>query len=78
MKRVSLITDGSCLGNPGPGGWACVLRFGAHHKELFGCDPHTTNNGMELMPPFQGLLALKEPSAVEIPTAGTPTPEAQC
>jgi ribonuclease HI len=68
LKRVSLISDGSCLGNPGPGGWACILRFGAHHKELFGHDPHTTNNRMELMAPIQGLLALKEPCQVEITT----------
>jgi ribonuclease HI len=68
LKRVSLITDGSCLGNPGPGGWACILRFGARHKELFGYDPSTTNNRMELMAPIQGLLALKEPCEVEITT----------
>jgi len=68
MKRVSLITDGSCLGNPGPGGWACILRFGARHKELFGFDANTTNNRMELMAPIQGLLALKEPCEVEITT----------
>jgi len=68
MKRVSLITDGSCLGNPGPGGWACILRFGAHSKELFGYDPNTTNNRMELMAPIQGLLSLKEPCEVEITT----------
>jgi ribonuclease HI len=68
MKQVSLITDGSCLGNPGPGGWACVLRFGERHKELFGYDPLTTNNRMELMAPIQGLLALKEPCEVEITT----------
>lgn len=68
MKRVSLITDGSCIGNPGPGGWACILRFGGAHKELFGYDPHTTNNRMELMAPIQGLLALKEPCEVEITT----------
>ncbi|SPF36268.1 ribonuclease HI, degrades RNA of DNA-RNA hybrids (modular protein) [Candidatus Sulfopaludibacter sp. SbA4] len=68
MKKVSLITDGSCLGNPGPGGWACILRFGAVKKELFGYDPHTTNNRMELMAPIQGLLALKEPCEVEITT----------
>jgi ribonuclease HI len=49
MKKASLITDGSCLGNPGPGGWACILRFGAVKKELFGYDPRTTNNRMELM-----------------------------
>jgi ribonuclease HI len=68
MKKVALITDGSCIGNPGPGGWACVLRFGAVKKELFGHDPHTTNNRMELMAPIQGLLALKEPCQVEITT----------
>ena len=68
MKRVSLITDGSCLGNPGPGGWACLLRFGGVKKELFGFDSHTTNNRMELMAPIQGLLALKEPCEVEITT----------
>jgi ribonuclease HI len=61
LKRVSLITDGSCLGNPGPGGWAAILRFGARHKEVFGYDPHTTNNRMELMAAIQGLLVLKEP-----------------
>ena len=68
MKRVALVTDGSCLGNPGRGGWACVLRFGSVHRELFGFDPMTTNNRMELMAPIQGLLALKEPCEVEITT----------
>jgi ribonuclease HI len=57
MKKVLLISDGSCLGNPGPGGWACILRFGSVKKEFFGCDPHTTNNRMEQMAPIQGLLA---------------------
>ena len=68
MKKVSLITDGSCLGNPGPGGWACILRFGGVKKEFFGFDPHATNNRMELMASIQGLLALKEPSEVAITT----------
>ena len=68
MKKVSLITDGSCLGNPGPGGWACLLRFADVKKECFGFDPRTTNNRMELMSPIQGLLALKEPCEVEITT----------
>ena len=68
MKKVSLITDGSCLGNPGPGGWACILRLGGVEKEFYGFDPHTTNNRMELMAPIQGLLALKEPCEVEITT----------
>jgi ribonuclease HI len=68
MKRVLLITDGSCLGNPGPGGWAAILRFGDKKRELFGYDPHTTNNRMELMASIQGLLAIKEPCEVEIVT----------
>jgi len=68
MKQLSLITDGSCLGNPGPGGWACILRFGEVKRELFGYAPHTTNNRMEMMAPIQGLLALKEPCEVEITT----------
>ena len=68
MKKASLITDGSCLGNPGPGGWACILRFGAVEKEIFGYDPHTTNNRMELMAAIQGLIAFKEPCEVEITT----------
>ncbi|MCP5111627.1 MAG: ribonuclease HI, partial [bacterium] len=70
MKKVSLTTDGSCLGNPGPGGWACLLRFGEVKKELFGYDPHTTNNRMELMAPIQGLLALTEPCEVDVTTGG--------
>ena len=68
MKRVQLITDGSCIGNPGKGGWACILRFGEHKKELFGCDPHTTNNRMELTAAIEGLSRLKETCAVEIIT----------
>lgn len=64
VKQVSLITDGSCVGNPGPGGWACILRFGTVKKELFGCDSDTTNNRMELMAAIQGLLAFKEPCDV--------------
>ncbi len=66
MKKVSLITDGSCLGNPGPGGWACILRFGSVQKELFGYDRNTTNNRMEMMAAIQGLLAFKEPCQVQI------------
>ena len=49
MKQVTLFTDGSCLGNPGPGGWACLLRCGLAEEEIFGTEPHTTNNRMELM-----------------------------
>src|SRR5438552_7354226 len=68
MKRVQLITDGSCLGNPGPGGWACILRYNKHKCEGYGCAPHTTNNRMELTAAIEGLRALKEPCTVEIVT----------
>jgi ribonuclease HI len=68
MKRVQLITDGACIGNPGPGGWACILRYGQHKKELVGSEPHTTNNRMELRAAVEGLRALTEPCDVEIVT----------
>lgn len=68
MKQVELITDGSCLGNPGPGGWACILRFGQHSKEMFGAEPHTTNNRMELMAAIAGLRALREDCEVTVTT----------
>lgn len=66
MKAVTLITDGSCLKNPGPGGWACILRYGAQHKEIFGFHPDATNNRMELMAAIQGLLALRERCQVTV------------
>src|ERR1700688_3223800 len=68
MKKIKLITDGSCLGNPGPGGWACILRFGEKKRELFGSEPQTTNNRMELQAAVEGLRALKESCTVEIIT----------
>jgi ribonuclease HI len=68
MKKVKLITDGSCLGNPGPGGWACILRYNAHEREIYGYEPHTTNNRMELTAAIEGLRLLKEPCAVQIVT----------
>jgi ribonuclease HI len=68
MKKVQLITDGACIGNPGPGGWAFVLRHGPHKKECYGSEPHTTNNRMELSAAVEGLRALKEPCEVEIVT----------
>jgi len=64
MKTVRLITDGSCLGNPGPGGWAAILRYNHHTKEFSGADPDTTNNRMEMMAVIEGLAALKEPCKV--------------
>lgn len=68
MKKVQLITDGACSGNPGPGGWAAVLRYGSQKKELWGCAPHTTNNRMELTAAIEGLRALKEKCTVEVVT----------
>ena len=68
MKKVQLITDGACIGNPGPGGWACVIRFGEHSKELWGSEKHTTNNRMELMAAIKGLEMLKEKCEVNVTT----------
>jgi len=67
-KQVQLITDGACLGNPGPGGWACILKSGDHIKELFGSSPQTTNNRMELTAAIEGLRALKAGCEVEVVT----------
>lgn len=68
MKQVEIFTDGACSGNPGPGGWGTVLRFGAHEKELSGGEANTTNNRMELTAVIEGLKALKEPCAVTLTT----------
>lgn len=68
MKKVQLITDGACSGNPGPGGWAAILRYGDKKKELWGCEKHTTNNRMELTAAIEGLRVLKERCVVEIVT----------
>ena len=68
MKSVQLITDGSCLGNPGPGGWACILRYGEKRKEMYGSEPNTTNNRMELRAAVEGLRALREGCEVEVVT----------
>jgi ribonuclease HI len=65
---VEMFNDGACSGNPGPGGWGTVLRFGAHEKELYGYEPATTNNRMELMAAIKGLEALTRPSRVAITT----------
>lgn len=68
LKSVQLITDGACKGNPGKGGWACILRFGKVKRELFGCSPYTTNNRMELAGAIEGLKRLKESCTVELIT----------
>lgn len=67
-ERVQLFTDGACLGNPGPGGWGALLRFGGREKELSGGEPLTTNNRMELMAAIAGLEALKRPCTIALTT----------
>jgi ribonuclease HI len=66
MKHVEIFTDGACKGNPGPGGWAALLRMGKHEKELSGGDPATTNNRMELTAAIRALEALIEPCEVAL------------
>lgn len=68
MKDVAIFTDGACRGNPGPGGWGALLRFGDVEKSLCGGEPLTTNNRMELMAAIEGLAALNEPCRVVITT----------
>ena len=68
MKTIEIHTDGSCLGNPGPGGWAALLRYKGHERELSGGEAHTTNNRMELMAAIMALEALKRPCRVELHT----------
>ena len=65
---VELFTDGSCLGNPGPGGWGTILRYRGTEKELSGGEPLTTNNRMELVAVIRGLEALKRPCRVDVHT----------
>ncbi len=67
-KRVETWTDGACSGNPGPGGWGVLLRFGEHERELCGGEPDTTNNRMELMAAIQALDSLKRSCAVNLYT----------
>ncbi len=65
---VMLYTDGACKGNPGPGGWGALLEYRGVEKELWGGEPRTTNNRMELQAVIEGLKALKKPSRVRIVT----------
>ncbi len=65
-KQVEIFTDGACSGNPGPGGYGVILRFGTTTKELSGGEAHTTNNRMELMGVISGLSALKESCEVKL------------
>ena len=66
MKQIELFTDGACSGNPGPGGWGAILRYGGREKELSGGAPQTTNNRMELTAVIEGLAALRESCAVTV------------
>jgi len=66
MKKVEIFTDGACKGNPGPGGWAALLRMGRHEKELSGAETDTTNNRMEMIAVIRALSALIEPCAVDL------------
>lgn len=68
MKEIELFTDGACSGNPGPGGWGVILRYGSNEKELSGGEKETTNNRMELTAVIMGLSALKEPCRVKLVT----------
>ncbi len=67
-KVVEIFTDGACSGNPGPGGWGVLLRYGDTEKTLYGGEAKTTNNRMELMAAIEGLAALKRPCQVRLTT----------
>ena len=66
MKKVTAYTDGSCSGNPGPGGWGAILFYGRHKLEISGGEPSTTNNRMELTAAVEALSRLNEPCEVEL------------
>lgn len=68
MKKVCIHTDGACLGNPGPGGWAALLRYQGHERELGGNEVETTNNRMELLAAITALEKLKQPCSVDLYT----------
>ncbi len=66
MNPIEIYTDGACKGNPGPGGWGVLLKHGTTEKELFGGEPSTTNNRMEMMAVIQALTALKKPCDITL------------
>ena len=68
MEEVDIYTDGACSGNPGPGGWGAILRSGAHEKEIWGGEPATTNNRMELLAVIRALNTLKRSVNVRVHT----------
>ena len=67
-KHIIIYTDGACRGNPGPGGWGAVMRYGKHEKIISGAEFHTTNNRMELMAAIGALTAIREPCKIDIHT----------
>lgn len=67
-QKVTIFTDGGCRGNPGPGGWGAVLQFSDREKEIYGYDPETTNNRMELMAAISALELLKRPCDIDLTT----------
>lgn len=71
MKSVVIYTDGACRGNPGPGGWGALLKYGGREKQLWGGEQNTTNNRMELMGAIKALEALKQGCTVELHTDST-------
>ncbi len=68
MKKIEIFTDGACSGNPGPGGWGAVLRYGDVEKDMFGGEAGTTNNRMELTAAIEALNALSRPCRVRLYT----------
>ncbi len=71
MKKVTIYTDGSCSGNPGPGGWSAILIYNGVEKELYGGEMHTTNNRMEMLAAIKAIESLKESCMVELFTDST-------
>lgn len=71
MTEIDIFTDGACSGNPGPGGWGALLRYGGTEKEMCGGEDATTNNRMELMAAIQAIETLKRPSSVRLHTDST-------
>lgn len=67
-RVIEIFSDGACSGNPGPGGWGTILRYGDHERELSGFAPETTNNRMELTGAIEGLAALSRPCQVHLTT----------
>ena len=66
MKKIEIYSDGACRGNPGPGGWGALLRYDGHEKRLYGAEPQTTNNRVELKATIEALRALRQPCEVTV------------